>query len=567
MNRQIKIIIQDVFTKLPWRIQQVLKLVLSYTRELSYPHSDFPLTGKKSLFTIRRSFLDRPILFDNDEHSYYSRIYADSRKKDIDIVEENISKTAVEIIPCDLFKTFSLSIEENVLFQVSCANSFGLINFEITNDLQNQKFELNDNGRFISIMGAAGSKIKIEAKEGVVVSLPIAKKQKVKNKKRLSLFLFVDGLVDRSILGYDNLNEIMPNTAKFFNTGFDFRNHYVNAEWTLPSFASIFSGRYSHNHGLYDPHKIIELGGLSFRTLSQYFKESQYVTFSSGGNGRISPSHGYVKGFDRSIYRSMAPVNEVVANFIEHNHVFHERDQFAFLQFNELHHNLSIVPDFSVMSSLEPSIIASALNPKINTNLKSVFSNKSDDMTVSYIERIRRLDHHLNTLYQYLENSYDMDEVSVCLCSDHGQAYLTDDTFPLSDARTKAVWMLRSGGKIGKEVDELTEGVDIFNSVLSDAGISFDNNIDGQIPLALGGLAKREFTFSHSIYPGQTYKAVINSVDGKYIYETERPVDSDGIINHVNSSVKILSKSNNNKKMFTENQVKELVKMKLAVNN
>jgi len=565
MNKLL-LVIKFIYTKLPWRIQQIMKIIFSYIRERPYPHSDFPLIGKKkSLFSIRRSYLNEPLVFNNAKHAYYSRIYSDSRNKDTDLIEENASRTAIEILPCDFFKTYQQSYEESMAFQVANINNFGLLNVELSNGSQKQKFELNDNGRFISLAGVTGSTIKIESSEGFILSPPIARKQKTKNKRRLVLCLFVDGLVDRSILEIEDLSEMMPNTAKFFDTGFDFRNHHVNSDWTLPSIASIFSGRYTHNHGLYDPHKIIELGG-SFPILSEYFKESQYVTFNSGGSGRISPAHGYTKGFDRTIYRALPPAQEVIANFFEHNRVFYERDQFAFLQFNDLHHNLSIVPDYSVMNSIDLGTLAFALNPNLKKE-KSVHSKKNVDESISYIERIKRLDYYLNTLYQHIENYYDMNEVSVSLFSDHGQSFLTSDEFPLSNSRTKTIFLLRSGGKIGKKVDEFTEGVDIFNTVLSDAGISFDANIDGNLPIALGGLIERKYSFSQSIYPGQTYKAVINSTEGKYIYETEMPVDANGVINHVNSSVKILSNSNISKKIFTENQVKEIIKLKLTLNN
>ncbi len=537
MNAWFSLVIQAIYTKLPWRIQQIMKLYLSFLRELPYPHSDFPLTGKKSFFSIRRSLIESPLIFNNESNHYYSRIYSDSRRKDIDIVEENTFRTSVEILPCSFFRSLSLMAKENEAFQISKNSAFDLLSVTVTKKKKEESFDLHDNDRFVSIVARPGASIKIDAKRGFIASKPINFNQKINKKRRLVLFLFVDGLVDRSILGYDHLNEIMPNTASFFNDGFDFRNHYVNSEWTLPSFASIFSGRYSHNHGLYDPHKVVELGG-SFLTMSQHFKKSKYITFSSGGNPRISPSHGYVKGFDRTIYRSMPPAQEVISNFFEHNRVFKKRDQFVFLQFNDLHHNLSIVPDFSVMNSMEPHVLASALNPNIKKNTKSVFTEEDNDKKKTYIERVRRVDYYLNNLYQYIEKNYDNDKVSVCMCGDHGQAYLTKDSHPLSDARTKAVWLFKSGGKAGKQVGEYTEGVDIFNTVLHDAGVEFDNSeVDGQLPVALGGSVERSCSFSQSIYPGQTYKAVINRPDGKFLYETEQPVGCDGVINHKNAFV------------------------------
>ena len=93
--------------------------------------------------------------------------------------------------------------------------------------------------RFIAFREEANTNIELNSKEKFFVSKPIALDQKIKHKRKLVLFLFVDGLADRSILGIESLSQYMPNTARFFERGFDFRNHHVNSEWTLPSFASI----------------------------------------------------------------------------------------------------------------------------------------------------------------------------------------------------------------------------------------------------------------------------------------------------------------------------------------
>ena len=56
---------------------------------------------------------------------------------------------------------------------------------------------------------------------------------------------------------------------------------------------------------------------------------------------------------------------------------------------------------------------------------------------------------------------------------------------------------------------ELIENVDILPSILSSCNIEFDkDSIDGKLPRELGGDGK-DFIFTESIYPGQTYKASI----------------------------------------------------------
>lgn len=551
-----------IFKFLPWKLRQFIKLIIYFFRENKYSNSNFPLIGKKTFFSIRSSFLDKPLKFENDNFVYYSKTYNDARQINTDLTDQDVHLTAVEIVPGEKTKEYKLNIEKKSVFKISRIN-LSPINIVVEKNNNKKTFDLiSTNNRFVSFLEESNTKIEIKSKEDFIVSPPIMINQKIKNKKKMVLFLFVDGLVDRSVLGISNLEQIMPYTAKFFSDAFDFRNHHVNSDWTLPSFASIFSGRYLQSHNLYEPYKIKEIGK-TFKILSQYFKKEEYATFSAGGNPRISPTHGYVKGFDRTIYHSFMPAPEVIGNFIEQNLVFNQRDQFHFLQFNDLHHNLPIVPDFSVMSALNSETLQSIFNSGIkNKNIKSVWNTKDNNRKMLYLEKAKRLDSYLNIIYQYLNDNYEPSDITVCLTADHGHSYLSDDLHPLSLARSKAIWLLKSGDKKGFDVNEFTEGVDIFNTVLSDSCIDFDDNIDGNLPIACGGKIKRDFSFSQSLYSGQTYKAVINSDHGRYTYESETPVGKNGVINHNNPTI-IINKNSNAKNSFTEEQIKKIVISKI----
>jgi len=551
-------IILIIYKFLPWRLRKFIMLFLYFFRENRKSNTNFPLVGKKTFFSIISSFLDKPLKFENDDFDYYSKVYNDARQVNTDLTDQDVYHTAVEVVPGKQTNQYKFNIEEKSVFMISRIN-ISQINIEVEKKNNKKTFDLiSANNRFISFLVESNTKLEIKSKEDFIVSPPIMTNQKIKNKKKMVLFLFVDGLVDRSILQINSLKQYMPYSAKFFSNAFDFRNHHANSDWTLPSFASIFSGRYLQSHNFYDPNKTEEIGK-TFKILSQYFKKEGYSTFSAGGNPRISPSHGYVKGFDRTIYNSFMPASEVIGNFLEHNFVFNQRDQFHFLQFNDLHHDLSIVPDFSVMSALSPDTVKNIFNSGIkNKNIKSIWNTKDDDKKMLYLEKIKRLDSYLNIIYQYLNDNYETSDITVCLAADHGHSYLSDDVHPLSLARTKAIWLLKSGDKKGVHVNEFTESVDIFNTVLSDSGIDFNDNIDGNLPIACGGKIKRDFSFSQSLYEGQTYKAVINSDHGRYTYESKTKVRDNGVINHESPTI-IINKNPNAKNYFTEEQIKKIV--------
>ena len=556
---KLKIIFEKLLNNIPWRLKQIIKLIITIQNEHPYPSSDFPLIGEKKAFKIRSSYLDRVLKFENDLFDYYSNIYDDPREIDTDIAERDVARTSIEILPGRVLNKKNFFIKNKSIFHIA-KPKFSPIHFRILNDKEETTFKLSCiRNRFLSFFEEDCTNIELKSKENFFVSQPIPIEQKIKNKKSLVIFIFVDGLVDRSVLGIKNLQDYMPHTAKFFKGGFDFRNHHVNAEWTLPSFASIFSGQYSQTHKLFDPHAIHEIGK-SFDILSQYFKRNNYVTFSAGGNPRISPSHGYVKGFDRTVYRSFMPAQEVISNFLEHSLVFKKRDQFCFLQFNDIHHNLAKVPDYSVMSQLRSHVVAYEADPLMGRT-RNKWIPKSNNKKRVYLERIKRLDNYLKIIYEHIEQNYDSSEVCVCLTSDHGQSFLTDDEHWLSSARTKAIWLLKTSNQGNDFVNEYTEGVDIFNTILSECGIDFDINVDGMLPSCFGGSKSRNYTFSQSIYPGQTYKAVINADHGRYIYETSKPIVRVEDILSDEFAVQILQ---NNDNSFTKQKVREIVVEKFS---
>ena len=262
-------------------MREFYNFIASFFRQSPAPFSEFPMIGKKSLFTIRSSYVEKKLSFENHDKTYYTRIYNDSRKRSLNLVEENVFQTTFEVLPANYFRKYNKESEVDSIFHVSKMGSFGDLTFKVSNknEKSNDKtYILNDNNRFISFLGKAGDRIKIDSPDGVIVTPPIPIKQNIKQKRRLTLLLFVDGLVDRSVLGFDDLRDLMPNTSNFFNNDFDFRNHYVNSEWTLTSMASIFSSRYTQNHGIFDPKKLKTLGN-SFEILTEYFKKNYYLLF------------------------------------------------------------------------------------------------------------------------------------------------------------------------------------------------------------------------------------------------------------------------------------------------
>ena len=77
------------------------------------------------------------------------------------------------------------------------------------------------------------------------------------------------------------------------------------------------------------------------------------------------------------------------------------------------------------------------------------------------------------------------------------------------------------------------------------------------MPFALGGDLEREYVFSQSIYPGQTYKAVIRDQYCEYRYESKLVVSTNGL---VQGTIELKSESCiNEKKRLEKEYCKKIV--------
>lgn len=80
------------------------------------------------------------------------------------------------------------------------------------------------------------------------------------NKNRPNILIFVmDTQSVRNMTPYGFDKETTPNLQTIASEGIVYENHFVTAAWTVPSFASLFSGKYQSGHG----------AGASFNFLSR----------------------------------------------------------------------------------------------------------------------------------------------------------------------------------------------------------------------------------------------------------------------------------------------------------
>ncbi len=511
------------------------KLGLNHKSEIA----NFPFSGDNIIG------YDDPIVFSDEANkTYYSRYYqehlADCHEINSSYHLQNNHLFKIEILECSKINSnefFSFVANEDCLLPLSGTKK----KFQEIKIFKNESSKLLkiNTQRYTYIKIKKGEKIKILSTSDFLVGKTILLKRDNKNKYKLVLLMFVDGLYDLENLGLGKISELMPNTTKFFENGTSFRKHHANAEWTLASFPNIFTGGYTSGHGFFHPRKNHEIGR-GYKGLGQLFHDKNYLTFQVGGGWRMNPSYGYIKGFDRTIYKREMDCNTIITEFIENNQALGDRDQFVWLNFNELHHFLKSTP--SIISQLELGY--DHLIEKKDKKTKSVFSSYDETKIKILRTEMKRLDTHLNVLYQYIDMHYNNNETLISLVTDHGHGFLDKSNHILSKARNHIPWYIRGGGIPEGECFDFTENVDIFRTIVEKCELDCEHILnDGNLPVCLGGVNKRDYVFAQSIYPGQPYKIVLKDDEYEFYFQTRSNVQECGsfVINPYDA--KLISKN------------------------
>ncbi|AAO36240.1 tetratricopeptide repeat protein [Clostridium tetani] len=490
----------------------------------------FPLDGSKESLVGR---------FINDEitEGHYVNLYKIESFTEIVPQLRTLYKT--EMLQGQIInKEIEMEVKEEIVLPISVKKLYSYINLKINN----REYKINDvrPNIFYYLPIREEGKLTISSNNEFFLGNTIKIKDKViKDKPKLILYLFLDGLSQEAIEG-NKLKNLMPKTYNFFNDGLKFNSCYCNSEWTLPGLATFFTGKYTTNHKLFHSNWTYKIGS-NEKLMSEIFKENGYFTTQICNDWRKTPLYGYNKGFDRTVYQPAIDgmgCEEVVMEAIEHLEAFKEKNNFMWLSFGDLHK----VPD-----NIEPRIssqIKGSLYSRTTEqdNDETVFKSYDDKKIERYETEIERLDFYLGILYNYINSLYSKDEVLILLVSDHGQTFLKKDNGFLHEGRTRVPLLIKGLNTETKNIEDIIENVDVLPMVLNFANINYDLDIDGKLPSCLDGNYKREYAYTESIFPGQTYKAAINDCTHRFMFESESFVENDGRVDVENFNVSLIHK-------------------------
>lgn len=396
----------------------------------------------------------------------------------------------------------------------------------------------------------------IRADKPIVVGEPV-KLNMDDSKKKLVISLFVDGLA-QVVLKEENLENIMPNTYRFFSKGLICNNFFVNADWTYPSIASYNCGQSIMGHKMFNSQMNQSLPK-NVTTLFEHMKNGGYYTAMISGDWRASGSCGYYRGLDRCVTKHQwygMRTEQVMCDAIEHIETFKETNQYLWLTAGDLH---DIADEVSLVSSVNAHIDAydRQFETKSETSVKQRYSVLKRE---AYVKAVKTIDRWLNILYNYLENNYSDDEYVLTIFGDHGQTYLTKPgEHHLSRSHTNTAFMVR-GTDVRGISEEYMSSVDYINIMCRLAGLPAPkDDIEGRLPKTFGGDKENEYTLTETIHPGDPYMASIHSKNYTFYLTTKNRVTHHFKLDKGEYSVMLYDKDNN--KIQDENMTDRFTKI------
>ena len=503
----------------------ILKIIFKKQNE---KFVDFPLNTKK----IFSRFL---INFDNHKFLYFVRLHNKLNKEKLlsynflgfdnnlvyEIFKSEYTDNNLEFLPKDDGIIFFSSLENNNSFQLKLGDKkYIKSNF---NNLENLSFKFKKNQKVI-----------FSSNNKTIFSKKFYLNKNVK--KKLNLVLFIDGLPSDIFFNKTISENNLKFTKKYFSNSYKFKNHYSNGEWSLPSAGSFFTGHYLDKHKLFHPNKNTSLPN-NLDTLAEIFSKNDFSTLKINGSPRLSPMYGFIKGFDRTIYKREMNSNETVRNFMEFDKFIYGK-KFIWLTFFDLHY-------LRDKAGFEIDVFE---RDQIKKKNKSPFDTECEIMKNIFYEKLKQLDENLSILYQYLDETYDENEVIVHLISDHGQSFFDNNRNILKNLRVRTPWLIKeSSVKEEKIINDLTENVDFYATILNQNRI-LDNDkkakIDGKIPKIFNG-EKKKYVICQSLYPKQTFKVRIDFDEIVFYFESKELVDENGNIKNIKNIDNYFEKKRN----------------------
>jgi len=291
-----------------------------------------------------------------------------------------------------------------------------------------------------------------------------------------------------ALLGDPEQIKRSPNLKRLVDRGVVFDSAISQAPWTIPSFGSILTGKYPHEHGFVDVWS--KLDG-SQVTLAEVLREAGYATGGAIRHSFIGAERGLDQGYDSynedyvlgHLGISSEGVTDESIAFLES---VNDQPFFLFAHYFDPHGPYLPHEEYNYSADYDNWLKTESIDMAFYRRMRH-FMNPSDIefITDRYDEEISFMDSHIGRLLDYLDEAGLADDTAIVVVADHGEEFMERGYFghalSLHDEliRVPLLFVLPGVDVKQKMVKEAVETRAIFSTILDYVGLGWSSS--GQV--------------------------------------------------------------------------------------
>ncbi|MCC6409473.1 MAG: sulfatase [Planctomycetes bacterium] len=304
---------------------------------------------------------------------------------------------------------------------------------------------------------------------------------------------------------YGYTRRTSPNLTELAAVGDRFTAAQSTAPWTVPSHASIFTGRYTFQHGAEASDKAPEWAtqnavGLaeSFETLAEVFSASGYRTCGVVANEVfLAPRFGFAQGFGTYVAKRQPAkqVNQVAFEFLDQPS---DAPFFLFVNYMDAHRPYRTTPIDDAVSRGLPQPDPEPAGELLDRYIEAVMAKTGEDVDALRERVISQYDHGvahddlaLGALVAKLKQLGKFDDTLIVVTSDHGEYFgehelVEHNKDVYQEALRVPLVVKRPGQKRGRVLDVPVCHAELARLIASALTVEQENELAKRFPYAPG---------------------------------------------------------------------------------
>jgi len=305
-------------------------------------------------------------------------------------------------------------------------------------------------------------------------------------KPRNLLLISIDTLRADRLGCYGYARPTTPTLDALARGGTLFENVIASSPWTVPSHATLFTGRFPHGHGVVSEHDRLADDIPVFATL---LRERGMLTAAVVQTTWLSPAQGFARGFD-----SFVQVPDFAEGGVEVNksaeawlRAWSGRPFFLFLHYYDVHSEYRPRPRYREMFTkpYDGPVDGSSMQLQdVRGHFLSLSPRDVEQLSDLYDAEIRQLDDALGRLFALLDELGIRKDTLVVVTADHGEEFYEHGDVLHGRTLYREVldvpWILNGTGvRAGERVAGIASLADVLPTVLGRLGIAAPEGVDG----------------------------------------------------------------------------------------